>query len=262
MPNGADPRITRIEPLRPRGLRVRIHLDNGSEPLEVTLEALERGRLGVGDELASNRRHHLLDADANIRVREAALNLLSYRARTRQELRRRLRQKGFHSARVGACLDLLEEKGFLDDAAVAAAFVRDRLRHRPRGRARLSSELRGKGVTADVVSRTIDRVFEDEEVDDQTLARRVTEGWVARQSPDVLAALSSDGRSPARDRARRRLHGYLARRGFRGQTLSQAIELAVSLASSLGRRCGYVPSPPTRPDTPPRSKPTPRMRPR
>ena len=86
MPKRADPQITRIEPLKPRGLRVRIHLDQG-EPFEVTLEALERSRLGSGDALPTSRHHRLLNDDADIRVRDAALNLLSYRARTRQELR-------------------------------------------------------------------------------------------------------------------------------------------------------------------------------
>ena len=77
MTDPPTPLITRIEPLRPRGLRVRIHL-NGEESLEVTLEALEFSRLGVGDTLTSSTRGHLLNADADVRIRQAALNLLSY----------------------------------------------------------------------------------------------------------------------------------------------------------------------------------------
>ena len=91
---------------------------------EVTLEALERARLGVGDDLPSPRRHHLLNDDQDIRVRDAALNLISYRARTRRELRRRLIQKGFRPARIDPCLDRLTERGFIDDEAVAAAAAR------------------------------------------------------------------------------------------------------------------------------------------
>jgi len=231
MPNGADPHVTRVEPLRPRGLRVRLHLDSG-DPLDITLEALERSRLGVGDTLPPADCRRLLDTDADIRVREAALNILSYRARTRRELKTKLRQKGFQPSRIDACLDRLQEKGFVDDSAVAAAFIRDRLRHRPRGRARLSSELREKGVSPDLVDRTITRVFEDEEVSDLDLARRVAEDWVARQNPTVLTALATTDRSPERDRARRRLQGYLTRRGFRGDALYRAIDRVIELASS------------------------------
>jgi regulatory protein len=217
--------ITKIEPLRPRGLRVLVHLDEG-EPFEVTLEALELSRLGVGDPLAPDARRQLMEFDADVRVREAALNLLSHCARTRRELKTKLRQKGFGPERIDACLDRLEQRGLLDDEAVAAAFVRDRLRHRPRGKARLVSELRAKGVDADTAQETIDRVFDDEEESDAELASDAAEGWVRRQGAQVVDALTGPP-GPERDKARRRLHGYLSRRGFRGDALSEAMDRAV-----------------------------------
>lgn len=229
MSDDAIPVITKIRPLRPRGLKVEVHLDRG-EPFEIMLEALDRHRLGVGDPLPPSRRHRLLDDDADIRVRDAALNLLSYRARTRTELKRRLRQKGFPPDRIEPCLDRLEEKGLIDDASVAASFVRDRLRHKPRGRAALSSELRAKGVARDVVDQAIEDVFDEADTDDRTLARTVAEGWVARQSRDMLDALVSDGHTSARQKARRRLVGYLGRRGFRGQALTAGLDRARELA--------------------------------
>jgi len=223
------PLITRIKPLRPRGLKVMVHLESG-EPFEVMLEALERSRLGVGDVLPPDLRHHLLNADADIRVRDAAMNLISYRARTHTELRRRLRQKGFPPARIELCLDRLQEKGFIDDEAVAGAFIRDRLRHRPRGKARLAAELRAKGVNGDLAMRTIDRVFEAEATSDVALAREVAEKWVVRQNAALLQGLAGTGTSTERAKALRRLNGYLARRGFRGEALGEARRRAVELS--------------------------------
>jgi regulatory protein len=220
-----EPSITRIEPLRPRGLRVRIHLTEG-EAFEVALEALERSRLGVGDSLPSNARHHLLNTDADVRVRDAALNLLSFRARTRSELRRKLRDKGFRPARIDPCLDLLEERGFLDDAAVAAAFVRDRLNHRPRGPARLDTELRAKGIQGELARSVIDRVMDEQEVSELDLALEVADGWLGRQGQAVLEVLAGPPGDKAREKARRRLYGFLARRGFRGDALRAAMERA------------------------------------
>jgi len=227
----AHPVITRLEPLRPRGLNLRVHLDRG-EPLEVALEAVERMGLGVGDPLPSNVRHHLLDADAEVKIREAALNLLSHRARTRTELRRKLVGKGFRPARVDPCLDRLEARGLLDDAAVASAFVRDRIRHRPRGKGRLAQELRAKGVSDTVARTVVDQVLEDEDLTEGQLATRVVEGWLRRQGPAVVRALRLKERSPEREKARRRLHAYLARRGFGGAALSKAMELALRSANS------------------------------
>ena len=226
---GNEPVITRLEPLRPKGLAMRVHLDRG-EPLEVALEALERMGLGVGDALPPNVRHHLLDADAEARIREAALGLLSHRARTRAELRRKLTAKGFRPARVEPCLDRLEQRGLVDDQAVAAAFVRDRIRHRPRGKARLAQELRAKGVHDPLATAVVDRVMEDEALGETQLATRVVEGWLKRQGPLVRRALAGP-HTPEREKARRRLHQYLARRGFAGPAFSEALELARRLAS-------------------------------
>jgi regulatory protein len=224
----ARPTIKKLEPLRPRGLRVLVHLDEG-EPFEVTLEALELKRLGVGDPLPPDVCRHLLEADVDVRVREAALNLLSYRARTRRELKTKLRQKGFGAERIDTCLDRLEQRGLLDDEAVAAAFVRDRLRHRPKGKARLVSELRAKGVDVDTASQTIDRVFEDEDASDADLASDAAEGWIRRQGANIVEALAGPA-GPERDKAKRRLHGYLSRRGFRGDALTEAMERATAVA--------------------------------
>ena len=208
-----------------------IHLDDGSEPFEVMLEALERSRLGVGDSLPGSTRHTLLNHDADVRVRDAALNLLSFRARTRTELGRRLRQKGFRPARIDLCLDRLEERGLIDDAGVAAAFVRDRLRHRPKGRSALAAELRSKGITPDLAHEAIEDVFDSEGTSDQDLARAAVASWVSRQSPAVLAALTDDTWSNERQKVRRRLTSWLTRRGFGGGTRSDAVTHAIELAN-------------------------------
>ncbi|MCG6957958.1 MAG: recombination regulator RecX [Gemmatimonadetes bacterium] len=227
---GADPLITRLEPLRPRGLRVRVHLDRG-EPFEVFLEAVDGLRLGVGDPLPANRRHHLLNVDADVKIREAALNLLSFRARTRSELRQRLLAKGLRPARIDLCLDRLQDRGLLDDAAVAAAFVRDRLRHRPRGKVRLVQELRGRGIESNVASQVVAQVLEDESVTESALAQRAVEAWLGRQSAATLRALASRDDRSASEKAYRRLRGHLTRRGFGGQILAQAIATARRLAA-------------------------------
>ena len=213
---------------------MRLSLD-GRDPLEVSLEAFERAGIGVGDALSPERRRRLLDLDADVRVRDAALSLLSYRARTRRELQRKLRAKGHEPRRIETCLDGLSERGLLDDAAVSAAFVRDRLRHRPRGGGALRAELRGKGVDASTAERVVSEVFEDEEVSDRALAEEVAAGWVARQGAAVLAALVSPGSAAERARAQRRLRGFLGRRGFRGDDLRAGVARAEALAADRSR---------------------------
>jgi len=242
-------RIERTRPLPPRGTKVEVWLESG-ERLEVMLEAFEGSRLGVGDPLDPARRGLLLGLDADVRVREAALALLSHRARTKRELERRLGEKGFDADRVAACIERLAESGLVDDAAVAAAFVRDRLRHRPRGRRRLDDELRVRGVSREIAQSVIDQVFEAAEVTDEALAREAAEGWVARQGAALLAALASHERTPENVRARRRLDGYLARRGFSGDVLRSGVARAIEAAAE------HASGPASEPEAEPRRPPT------
>ncbi len=78
---------------------------------------------------------------------------------------------------------------------------------------------------------TIERVFEDEDVSDAGLARESAEAWLRRQGPAAAAALATKEPGPDRDKATRRLYGYLARRGFRGDAVTAAIDHARSLAA-------------------------------
>ncbi|HEX9884846.1 MAG TPA: regulatory protein RecX [Longimicrobiales bacterium] len=190
-----------------------MELDDGTR-LEIALEIVSHQALRVGDPLDAELRSVIEDADLRWRAREAALSLLSHRARARQELARRLRKKDFPGAVIRDCLDELEARGFLDDAEFARSFVRGRLRVRPRGRAGLHSELRRLGVDDAVAQTAVDGVFQEESTSDADLALDAARGWLKRQGGAIQAALAGPPFDPDRDKARRRLHGYLARRGF------------------------------------------------
>ena len=176
-----------------------------------------RTGLGAGDPVDDQERAHLLEADLRWRAREAALQLLAVRARTRHELAVRLRKKGFPPAVVRPCLEDLAEQGLLDDAAFARSFVRDRVRLRPRGKVALARELREKGVDSTTGEQAVEEVFRNEGVRESELAREAALGWLRRQPTSVRTALAAQERSPATERARRRLHGFLARRSFGGE---------------------------------------------
>lgn len=155
----------------------------------------------------------LVDADLWFRARDAALGLIARRAHARRELRDKLYRKEFPGRVIHRVLDHLETVGLVDDRAFAEAYVRDRVRLKPRGRRALRAELSKKGVR-DQADPAIDAVFEDQEVDDRTLAREAAEGWLARQRPTVLAALDEGPRSDAGRKAVRRYLGWMGRRGF------------------------------------------------
>jgi regulatory protein len=204
-------KITRIA-RHPRLERVRIHVDGEDRPrLEVALDLLLQAGLAVGDALAPDRLDDLERQDQGFRARDAALRLLAQRARSEVELRQRLARKDMDPAVVDRTMAWLQERGYLDDRAFAEAFVRDRLRLRPRGRAGLIKELRRKGVDGDTAQAAADAVMAAESVEDADLALDAARAWARRNAPLVSAAAGSP---EPRQRARRRLYGHLARRGF------------------------------------------------
>jgi regulatory protein len=141
-------------------------------------------------------------ADPLSEVHEAALALLSRREHSRRELARKLRRKGYSRDLIDGVLTRLEEVGLVSDERYARLFVTDKLAVRPLGRRRIVQGLRRKGVEAELADRALEEVYRDREVDDRTLAETL-----ARKRVDRLVDLD-----PAV--ARRRLSGFLARRGF------------------------------------------------
>jgi regulatory protein len=237
-------RVASVQPLDRSGLEVRVALDDGSS-LELATEALERAGVGVGDPLDDEDRARLADADMHLRARDAALDLVARRPYSRQELQRRLGRKGFSRTVVESALDALAAQRLVDDGAFARSFVRDRLRIRPRGRRRLSQELREKGVDAGTIEGAVAEVFGEQGVREDALARDAALAWLRRQRPETRDALLRRDRSAERQRATRRLNGFLARRGFGGETARSALLAAVQAASAaaeVGDERGMDPS--------------------
>ncbi len=153
-------RVAGIELVPRKRDRVRLHLDDG-ESLEVALEVVARLGIRSGDTLGTKRLRELEEQQAKWAVQQAALHYLSYRARSEFELRKRLREKEHPAALIEWCVHDLKERGLLDDRTFAEAYARTRLKLKPRGRARLIQELRGKGVERDTADQAVKRALED-----------------------------------------------------------------------------------------------------
>jgi regulatory protein len=220
--------------------RVLVHLDGleDIEPLEIALDVMEYSGIHVGDTLAAKDLVQLQEDDTKWRTRQAALHLLAYRPRAEQELRVRLRSMGFPHATVEWCLRLLEEQRLIDDHAFASALVRSRIRLKPRGRFRLTQELRQKGVSVEVAEQAIDQAFSNEETSERALACAAARGWLDRQGSTLIGGLAGTDRPEERERARRRLHAFLSRRGFGSDVIRDALEEAETGAKEVMEQRG------------------------
>lgn len=95
------------------------------------------------------------------RAVEHALRALSRRGLTASELRTRLVDRGFADVAVEAALGRIAELGYLDDAAIADAVVREASRAH-HGTRRIARTLARRGVAANVAEEAVrDRRDED-----------------------------------------------------------------------------------------------------
>lgn len=187
-------RITGIEQQKKDPNRVNIYLD---DQFAFGLYKAVAFHLKVGDVLDEKDIQTLNQEDTTEETYQKALKLLNYRPRTEHEMRSRLEGYGFSKPIVDSVIATLLEKNYLNDQQFADEWIENRTTFRPRGKRLLRMELMQKHV--------------DEEEIQTALAALPEEGQLVRE-----AAKKYSSRLKGLDESsfRKRLYGFLVRRGF------------------------------------------------
>ncbi len=173
--------------------RVNVYLDGA---FAFGLTAVEAVHLRVGQTLSVDEITELQMKDDVERAYERALNYLSYRPRSKAEVRRNLRRKDVEDRVIDVVIGRLTRADLLDDREFARYWVDNRARFNPRGLRGLRYELRRKGVAHDVIDDAL-AAF-----DVQAAARKAVNAGARRLSREAPPDF------------RRKLKAYMARRGF------------------------------------------------
>lgn len=131
---------------------------------------------------------------------DASLRILSLRDHSVAELKRKLKEKGYAEG-VEESLERLRELGYLDDARFARQFASSSVRNGRGYGARLKLELTRRGVDAGIVSEVLGEL--SEEFSEAELLSELMERRFAGFDPET-----------ASDKEKRRVVGYLQRKGF------------------------------------------------
>jgi regulatory protein len=138
-----------------------------------------------------------------------ALHLLGRRELSVKQLRGRLLDREHSAEEVERAIDLLLENRALDDARVAAAYVRTAVKIKGRGRLRIQRELQVIGIDKDVAAQALADAFG--EVDERAL--------IAKALQKKLRGKPKIG-SPAEYA---RVYQFLMRQGFSPGAVSAAL---------------------------------------
>lgn len=195
--------ITAIEPQQKNPQRVNIYLDG---EFAFGLAAIVATWLKVGQEINEEKVARLKAEDEQEVTYQKALHFLSYRPRSAAEVHQNLVKRGIPETLAQEAVQRLQRAGLVNDEAFARAWAENRSAFRPRGRALLRLELRRKGLSDETVQSVL-----SEQADEETLALEAARKYVRR-----LAGLDWN-------EFRRKLGGFLARRGFSYTTLAPVV---------------------------------------
>ncbi len=190
--------ITALEPQVNNPERINLYVD-GHFLLGVNAEIVLKMGLQVEQELLPEQLEQLRSEEAEQQAVDRALNYLSFRPRSREEVRRYLRRKETPPEIIEAALARLDRLDFVNDRTFTEFWIETRGQFNPRGAHALKHELRLKGVEREVV----DELVDDEQDEERALRAGRKKAMSLVNVPNMDYA-----------RFRNRLGPFLQRRGF------------------------------------------------
>jgi regulatory protein len=200
-------RITALEPQVNNPERINLYVD-GRFLLGVNAAIVLQMGLRLQQELSSDQLQQLQSEEAEQRAVDRALNYLSYRPRSREEVRRYLRRKEIPPEVIEAALARLDRLDFVNDRTFSGFWIESREQFSPRGARALKNELRMKGVERDIV----DELVSDEQDEERALR-------AGRKKALALVNVSNIDYATFRNR----LGSFLQRRGFGYQVTTRTV---------------------------------------
>jgi regulatory protein len=153
--------ITALQPQSRNPNRINVFVD-GQFLLGVnTLIVLQMG-LEVDQEISTDQLEELRREEALQQAVDRALNYLSFRPRSREEVRLYLRRKETPPELIDAVLTRLDALDLVNDRSFASFWLESREQFSPRGAQALRNELRRKGVEREVVDELVDEEKDEE----------------------------------------------------------------------------------------------------
>ncbi len=186
----------------------RILLLDGAYFDSVDASCIPKLGLRIGLEIEEDVLQKLIAADEGMRAKNYALELLSSQSYSKSQMIYQLGQKGFSTEAIDITLEDLEQLGHIKDENFAKKWVTRRQRSKPKGKKMLEHELTNQSIDKTTVDRVLAGIHDTEETDIALqLARKQVKHYHSL-APEV---------------AKRRLHGFLLRRGFDYETIQSVI---------------------------------------
>jgi regulatory protein len=166
-----------------------------------------------GMEIDEDELKELLHEEELSKAKNYVYRILARRMYTCKEIRNKLAERGYTDEVIQDIITTLERYGYLNDRTYAEEWIRSRMASKPKGKMALRQELARKGVEKSIIEDALSEAFDESQEKGMALD-------LARQRAPLY---SSD--DPAV--AKRKLQGFLLRRGFDFETVKDVIERVI-----------------------------------
>jgi len=200
-------KITKIEQQKKKKNRVNIYID-GEFALGLYKDTVIKYHLYENKEITPEEISSIKKFEEFSDAKEKVLNFISYRERSRKEIKDYLSNKGISQVIINKVLNDLENAGLVDDRKFALAWIKNRNKINPKGNFVLKMELTEKGIEENEIERLLG------EVDEKENARKVIKKAVKKYGEKISA--------------KKKILEYIQRRGF---SINIAIEVLDELYS-------------------------------
>ncbi len=203
--------ITDIQVQKKHPSRRSIFLD-GKFFCGISDELAAKFHLKTGMEIDEGELKTLLQKEELSKAKNYVYRILARRMYTAKEIRDKLNERGYIDEIIQEVIATVERYGYVNDEVYAEEWVKSRIKSKPKGKIALRQELARKGIDKSIIEDVLSQAFDDSSESDMALelARRKISSY-SKNDPAV---------------ARRKLQGFLLRRGFGYEAVKNAIEQA------------------------------------
>lgn len=200
----ADRTITALKAQQRNPNRINVFLDG---EYAFSLARIVAAWLRPGAQISETKISQLLSQDETEKAFQKAVQFISVRPRSENEVSQRLKLKGVSPEVVAQVVDRLRQAGLLSDESFARNWVENRSAFRPRSARMLAMELRQKGVNDQIIQDSL-----PDSEDEIALAHQAARRYVQRLH-------NLDWKT-----FQQRLGGFLMRRGFSYEVVKPIVQ--------------------------------------
>ncbi|MFC1557760.1 regulatory protein RecX [candidate division KSB1 bacterium] len=199
--------VTGIENIRgKRGYR-RVTFDDSSE-VELDGELMRFFGIREGAEYDDTEIKRIKHFSARKIAKDKALEILKYRSKSENELRRKLAGKKIRRDIIDEVLADLSRVGIINDHEFAMRFSRDFISRKPAGEFLLKMELKKKGIKEEIIDDTVETIYS--KLDKRELILKL-----------IQKKKFNPGTSDQKEK--KRMYDFLLRRGFSWELIGEVM---------------------------------------